>query len=219
MTRNGKIARLPGHIRAALNQRLDNGEEGPALLRWLNRQPDVQESIRDDFGGASITEQNLSEWRLGGFREWQLRRELIEHARHLWEGNGEIEEAVDTYRLSGALAKVLAARYAELVNNWDGEPDPKFEEKLRLLRGLNRDFALLQKTMHQAELHETEYEQAGEEREKRRSEAGKERATAPFWAKMESEAIAATLGGGEGVAAATPKFQISLARHISTKCN
>jgi hypothetical protein len=30
--------------------------------------------------------------------------------------------------LPGALAGALAARYAALLNSWDGEPDPKFEE-------------------------------------------------------------------------------------------
>ena len=43
MTRNGKIARLPRHIRGQLNRRLQNGEEGNTLLEWLNALPKVQE--------------------------------------------------------------------------------------------------------------------------------------------------------------------------------
>jgi hypothetical protein len=78
MSRNGKIARLPGTIRDELNQRLENGEEAPPLLAWLNGLPEVQRSLKDHFDGAPVSKQNLSEWRQGGFREWQIREELIE---------------------------------------------------------------------------------------------------------------------------------------------
>src|SRR5580692_2504281 len=104
MTRNGKIARLPGSVRAELNQRLENGEEGPSLLAWLNGLRDVKKTLKASFGGAPISKQNLSEWRQGGFREWQIRRELIEQARQLSDGRNEMEAVVDTSLLAGALA-------------------------------------------------------------------------------------------------------------------
>src|SRR5277367_994940 len=165
MTRNGKIARLPGNVRDELNQRLDNGQEGPKLLAWLNGLDDVKQALKASFDGAPISKQNLSEWRLGGFREWQIRREWIEQALQLSESRGEMEQVVDMSLLPGALAGALAARYAALLNSWDGEPDPKFEEKLRLLRGLNRDIALLQKTMQHANQQEKAAVQESEERD------------------------------------------------------
>ena len=42
LNRNGKIARLPKHLREELNRRLDHGERGQALLHWLNSRPDVR---------------------------------------------------------------------------------------------------------------------------------------------------------------------------------
>src|ERR1700678_1224944 len=146
MTRNGKIAHLSGTIRDELNQRLENGEEGATLLPWLNVLPEVQERLKDHFDGAPVSKQNLSEWRQGGFREWQIRQDLIEQASRLAESADDMDYCVEIPLLAGKLAAVLAARYAALLNSWDGEPDPKFEEKVRLLRGLNRDLALLQKT-------------------------------------------------------------------------
>ena len=71
MSRKGKIARLPRYLREKLNRRLDDGEPGPQLLVWLNRCPDVQEVLEREFGGRAVSEQNLSEWRQGGFCEWQ----------------------------------------------------------------------------------------------------------------------------------------------------
>jgi hypothetical protein len=196
MTRNGKIARLPGSVRAELNQRLENGEEGPSLLAWLNGLRDVKKTLKASFGGAPISKQNLSEWRQGGFREWQIRRELIEQARQLSDGRNEMEAVVDTSLLAGALAGALAARYAALLNSWDGEPDPKFEDKLRLLRGLNRDVALLQKTLHQTNQQEKAAVQESEERDKNEIEELRKKSLDVLCAPTEMEAIIATLGGG-----------------------
>lgn len=74
--RTGKIARLPHAVRENLNQRLLDNEPGVTLVAWLNTLPEVQASLACRFGGRLITKQNLSEWRGGGFRDWQLQREL-----------------------------------------------------------------------------------------------------------------------------------------------
>jgi hypothetical protein len=197
MTRHGKIARLPEPVREELNARLEKGEEGAPLLRWLNARPEVKEGLKEQFDGAPITKQNLSEWRLGGWREWQMREDLIAEASRLSEGADALGNAVDTPALAGALAGVLAARYAALLNGWDGEPDPKFEEKVRLLRGLNHDLALLQKTLHRASQQNREAQQALEQDNERELEKEKARAVAPIMAKVESDAMEAVLGGGE----------------------
>jgi hypothetical protein len=197
MTRNGKIAHLPGLVRDELNQRLENGEEGATLLPWLNALPEVQESLKENFDAVPISKQNLSEWRQGGFREWQVRDELIVQARQLSDSAEEMEEYVDSPLLAGQLAVVLAARYAALLNSWDGEPDPKFEEKLRLLRGLNRDIALLQKTTQQASQQKRAFEQALEDNEKRIIEEVKKETVAPIWAMLERDALEGIFGGGE----------------------
>jgi hypothetical protein len=197
MSRNGKIARLPGLVRDELNQRLENGEEGPTLLAWLNGQPEVQRSLKDYFEGAPVTKQNLSEWRQGGFREWQIREALIEQASRLSESADDMDNCVEIPLLAGKLAAVLAARYAALLNSWDGEPDPKFEEKVRVLRGLNRDIAVLQKTMQQADRQKRDLEQAAEDREKKIEKQVKEEAVAPIWAMAESRELAGVFGGGE----------------------
>jgi len=146
MTRNGKIARLPGLVQEELNTRLDDGQQGESLLDWLHGQPEVQASLQENFHGAAISKQNLSEWRKGGFREWQVRRELCHHACQLTESVQEMNKAMDGASLPGVLAEMLAARYAAVLNAWDGVPDENIEAQLRLLHRLNQDIALLQRT-------------------------------------------------------------------------
>ena len=68
MCRNGKIARLPHAVRLELNQRLRDGESGKGLVEWLNGLPEVKAALQREFGGRAIREQNVSEWKQGGFR-------------------------------------------------------------------------------------------------------------------------------------------------------
>jgi hypothetical protein len=86
MTRTGKIARLPRIIRDQLNQRLDDGEQGAPLVAWLNSLPEVQAVLTRDFEGKAIRQQNLSEWRKGGYRDWQAKSDLLEMAQRLQRG-------------------------------------------------------------------------------------------------------------------------------------
>jgi hypothetical protein len=78
MTRKGKIARLPKEIRDQLNHRLDDGRQGNELVVWLNSLPEVQTVLSKQFEGNAINKQNLSQWRLGGYREWQRKQERLE---------------------------------------------------------------------------------------------------------------------------------------------
>lgn len=75
--RVGKIARLPDHIREELNHHLCNNEMGLRLLDWLNSLPEVQAILARNFGGRPINSVNLTKWKLGGYREWVFRREII----------------------------------------------------------------------------------------------------------------------------------------------
>jgi hypothetical protein len=195
--RNGKIAKLPGEIREELNRRLENGEDGGQVLEWLNGLAEVQERLKADFDGAPVSKQNLSEWRQGGFREWQIRRELIGHASDLSAGCRDLEEEVETPLLAGDLLTVLAARYAGLLNRWDGVAEAKFEENLRVLHGLARDVALMQRAMYQASRQRNEHEQKLESNEQKLKEELKQAALAPIWAAYQSEPLAQLFGGGK----------------------
>jgi hypothetical protein len=88
--RNGKIARLPRDIRERLNSRLQNGEQGKALVAWLNALPAVRLIVAGEFGGKPVRAQNLSEWRKGGYREWLVQQDALEAVRRLNGDNLEL---------------------------------------------------------------------------------------------------------------------------------
>lgn len=99
MARQGKIARLPHHLREKVNQRLLDGETAREILAWLNSEKDADTVWWQYFEGAPANPQNLSEWRTGGYREWLRRRHradnlktLSSYAMELAKSGGSISE-------------------------------------------------------------------------------------------------------------------------------
>ncbi len=144
-----------------------------------------------------ISKQNLSEWRRGGYREWAIRDDLLCKAVELSSGVRETEQMIDAPLLAGDLATVLAAQYARVLTDWDGEPNAKIEAKLHMLRILCRDIALLQRTMHRATAQRNEFLQKLKDDEKEEIEKMKERVLAPIHAAMDEDAYAKMFADNE----------------------
>ena len=73
----GKIGRLPRAIQEQVNLRLENGEKARTLVAWLNALPEVQAMLAAEFGGKPIREQNLSEWRKYGYKQWLWHQQAL----------------------------------------------------------------------------------------------------------------------------------------------
>ena len=161
-TRNGKIARLPRAIRLELNRRLDEGEQGKKLVAWLNALPEVQAIVAAEFGAKPIREQNLSEWKQGGYRDWVAQQEALEIAGRLGEDAAEwIRE--NRAPLTDTLAHWLVARYAVATRH---VAETGGREGWRLLREICGDVVELRKGDHSAERLQIDRERLKLETEK-----------------------------------------------------
>jgi hypothetical protein len=80
MNPTGKIARLPYHVREALNRHLELPHSRCRLVQWLNRLPEVGTVLARDFGGHPINARNLRAWKSGGFQDWQERDRFLTSA-------------------------------------------------------------------------------------------------------------------------------------------
>ena len=169
MTRTGKIARLPRTVREELNRRLQEGEPGVRLVEWLNGLPDTQRVLADGFGGRGINEQNLSDWKAGGYCEWVARQEMLSQARELAADAGELNAATEG-RMTDHLSTVLTARYAAAVAGLNEEATEESSRKLRLLRDLSRDIVELRRGDHSSARLNMELERLEREREKTEEE-------------------------------------------------
>lgn len=150
MTRNGKIARLPHSIRQSLNQRLHDGEQGKALVEWLNDLPEVKEVLQEQFHGRSISEQNLSEWKNGGFKEWERHQEDRHWMKQLAEQAVGLEEDAGDFsvndRLSVPLTLALGRSIQVIAANTDGDP-----VRLRLVLQALHELSLQRRCDHSAQ--------------------------------------------------------------------
>ena len=184
ITRNGKIARLPRAVRYELNRRLHDGEQGKKLVTWLNALPEVQAIAAVEFGGRAIREQNLSEWKQGGYRDWLAQQEALEVAERLGEDAAEWN-AEGRPPLTDTLALWVVARYAVATRR---VAEAEGAESWRLLRELCDDLVELRRGDHSAERLRMERERMEWERAQGR-ERTEEELTA--WADENRERICA----------------------------
>jgi len=143
ITRRSKIARLPRGIREQLNSRLDQGEEGTSLVAWLNSLPEVQSTLASHFDGKTITEQNLSDWRNGPYREWLIQQDAIRAVQHL--NNDIISLRAIAGDITDNVALWLTSRYlvaAQSMIDKDGALDWK------MLREFCSDLVALRRGDH-----------------------------------------------------------------------
>lgn len=92
-TRTGKIARLAKPVRDQVNHWLDDGASAPAVIEKLAA-----------LGHTGLNEQNISNWRQGGYEDWledrarmeaiKIRAEAsIEYVKMVQESGSSLEEA------------------------------------------------------------------------------------------------------------------------------
>ena len=142
-TRTGKIARLPGAVREELNRRLHNGSLGKEIVPWLNELPDVKRVLADLFGGRPISEDNLSEWRHGGFQDWLLqeeRRVRIEQLARDYENLGAEEAA---RRRDARLQERIALEWMEELERLSTMKDRN--ERWKRLQRISQEMCCLQR--------------------------------------------------------------------------
>jgi hypothetical protein len=118
-------------------------------VEWLNSCGPVRETLAAHFDGRPITEQNLSEWKQGGFKDWQNHQETRALARGFLAEAEELEEEIGdtplTDRLSEMVALALARLLREAVN---GEKGPA--QRMAVLE-IAREFSRLRRQDHQME--------------------------------------------------------------------
>jgi|ERR1051326_316095 transposase len=150
MTRNGKIARLPHDIREQLNRRLEDGEQGKRLVTWLNSLPTVRAVMQSEFGGRPIREQSLSEWRKGGFRDWQLQQEALELMPRIVREAGELKGKVDG-ELTNHMAIWISAHLMAVMRRLIASTDLGDTKKWKLLHEACADIVALRRGDQNAE--------------------------------------------------------------------
>jgi hypothetical protein len=203
MTRNGKIARLPRNIRETLNTRLDNGEPATDLVQWLNELPEVHSLLATHFEGRPINTQNLSDWKNGGFLDWQRRQESCDLIRDVVETASDFDAAAGQHQIPDRLAPILATELAAATRRLlDSTSDPKerwqyLSQALRHLNTLRQgDRFAARAALERLHLNTASDRRAKEEAD-REAKRRKDQAQKPIFDAMRRRAIITAFGGGE----------------------
>jgi hypothetical protein len=185
-TGNGKIANLPAHIRDELNYRLDDGEQGAELVEWLNAKPEVVKVLAERFDGRPISEQNLSQWRTHGYRQWHAYHVILDELDTTSEHSEEIAATgIDCEKLLLS----LTAAYAEMIQRWIITPCDEMTYKLAVFKNITHAALALRRA---------EIQKARLELDARRLELLGEKQRNKSVSTSSSEAIGRGDGGGPG---------------------
>jgi len=195
-TRIGKIARLPKEVREELNRRLQDGEPGDTLLEWLNALPKTQKMLTSQFGGRSISKQNLSEWKQGGYRDWERAEETRLRVDHFTEEAARLAGSGEGPSLSESLTTMLLADLAVAHQELKEESLPPAERSqhvCRILREVNRTAkSRIEQERWEWEVDRLAFEQGQQEEKKL-----KQKLAAPYEAALQLPHATALFGGGE----------------------
>jgi hypothetical protein len=178
-SRVGKIARLPLVIRQQLNQRLQNGEPGQALIQWLNGLPEVQAVLAAHFHGQPIVKQNLSAWKQGGYLDWEEEQSALEAVATVFEHSDGLQQVAKD-GLIDRMTLVLTAKMAIEIKRLHSEKDG--EKKSKIWRELIGSLVLLRRGNFQGERVLVEKEKLSFRRELHQRDR-----EAEFWQWIEKE--------------------------------
>jgi len=202
-TRIGKIARLPKEVREQLNRRLQDGEPGETLLDWLNALPKVQKILAAQFGGRPISKQNLSEWKQGGYRDWERAEEDRLRVERITKQAAQLGASEEESPLSERLAAVLLVELAGTFEELKDE-SPPLSERWQCLRQMLREVAQVRREDNRAarlriekERWEWEADRLEHEVQLQSAKEAKEKLCAPYTAAMNLPVLAQMFGGGE----------------------
>jgi hypothetical protein len=215
-SRTGKIARLPRKLRDQLNTRIDEGASAVRLAKWLNSQKEVRNILDQDFLGRDINEQNLSDWKHGGFRDWQRQRALREQIRLIAEDAADLDSPNPGKTILDNLAALLAAELAVATQTLLAETaDPKqrwlyLRQAMKQLQQLRRGNYIASRARMEMERWEIESSSLRRQEEKaaRVAEATAQQNTAmaPIRQAMNRLALVRLFGGGEPGEQAADQF-------------
>jgi hypothetical protein len=140
ITRKGKIASLPLAIRAEINRRLDDGERAPKILAWLNADEAVLRVLDELWNEQPINSENLSQWRLGGYRDHVRRRERVDNLKSLSEYALKLGQAAGGSIADGSAA-IAGGRIMTMLEDAADDDLEKLIKSLFLIRAGDHEVA------------------------------------------------------------------------------
>lgn len=127
-----KIGRLPFAVRNELNERIRDGEGGPAILAWINAEKATRRVLKELKQGE-VNAQNLTDWRSSGYRDWLEDQERADRIRRLAEASSAIAAAAGG-NAAGVGCNIATAKIMDILEETDPEKVADLAKALVQLR-------------------------------------------------------------------------------------
>jgi hypothetical protein len=128
--------------------------------------PEVKAVLAQYFNSRPIKQQNVSEWKLGGYRDWLHHRQILEQQRELAADAKDLSDVAKG--MADSLHGILTLNYADLIMNGDKETPEEFEKKRKELSLVSQDIS----RMHRCHINtrRVEVQEARLERDEEKTE-------------------------------------------------
>lgn len=126
--RRSKIARLPWELRNRVCEMIADGRKAAAVVKLVNGTDALSSQ-----GLAPLTEQNVSEWRAGGQKDWEANRRKTDRLARLSEASMHMASAAGGDPATVG-ARLLAGQLAEMAEHAPGEQALALAKALASLR-------------------------------------------------------------------------------------
>lgn len=109
--------------------RLFDNENRQITLPWLNSLPICVERLKGEWKGVPISDQNLSLWYDGGYKDWLKEQDHILEVQRLSEYSLKLAQAAGGNLSKGLLAANVGKIQQALEQFWDGLRDIQSTEE------------------------------------------------------------------------------------------
>lgn len=116
----GKIGRMPAELRREVCRRLADNETAASVIDWLEKDPRARAVLDEQFDGAKVIPQNLSEWKKNPeFERFVRQREEVANARVYSDFALELAKA--SGGVSAGSIAVIGGKIMQLLETADPE--------------------------------------------------------------------------------------------------
>jgi hypothetical protein len=159
----------------------------------------VQDVLKEHFAGRPVTEQNLSDWKQGGYQDWLRHEESYQLITDLTEQQESLAAAADGAEISDRFATLLSAELVALTRKLlEEKTDPK--ERWQFLLEVLPEISQLRCDGHRAirtAIKRERWDHEDEEYLQRKEEERKNRLIDACFSNMNKDLVAQGFGGGE----------------------
>ena len=119
MTRTGKIARLPKTLRDAVNTALRDGATAAAVIKLVSAAAANGTTNGDGSAIEIPNEQNITNWRDGGYQDWLKEQERLDDMRAKREFALRVVQENEGSKIHEAGLNLAASQIFELLQDFD----------------------------------------------------------------------------------------------------